>query len=76
MGISCSQNRRRLEFFQNLTAKPTGKRRLGRLWRRWEDNIRMDLNYTGFKIRNCVDSAQERDYWRALVNAALNVRVP
>ena len=59
-----------------LTGKPTGKRPLGRLRRRWEDNIRMDLKEIGINTRNWVDSAQDRDYWRALVNAALNLRVP
>ena len=43
---------------------------------RWEDNIRMDLEEIGINIRELVDSAQDRDYWRALVNAALNLRVP
>ena len=53
--------------------KPTGKRPLGRPMRRWEDNIRMDLEEIGI---NWVDSAQDKNYWRALVNAALNFRVP
>ena len=44
--------------------------------RRWEDNIRMDLEEIGINAGNWVDSAQFRDYWRALVNAALNLRVP
>ena len=59
-----------------LTGKPTGKRPLGRPRRRWEDNIRMDLEEIGINAGNWVDSAQDRDYWRALVNAALNLRVP
>ena len=59
-----------------LTGKPTGKRPLGRPKRRWEDNIRMDLEEIGINAGNWVDSAQDRDYWRALVNAALNFRVP
>ena len=44
--------------------------------RRWEDNIRMDLEEIGTNAENWVDSAQDRDYWRALVNAALNLHVP
>ena len=59
-----------------LTGKPTGKRPLGRPRRRWEDNITMDLEEIGTNARNWVDSAQDRDYWRALVNAALNLQVP
>ena len=62
--------------FKILAGTPTGKTLLGRPRRRWEDNIRMDLKETGISTRNWVDSAQERDYWRALVNAALNLRVP
>ena len=62
--------------FKILTVKLTGKRPLGRPRRRWEDNIRMDLEEIGINARNLVDSAQDRNYWRALVNAALNLRVP
>ena len=60
--------------FKILTGKPTGKRPLGR--HRWEDNIRMDLEEIGINAGNWVDSALNRNYWRALVNAALNLRVP
>ena len=62
--------------FKILSGKPTGKRPLGRLKHRWEENIRMDLKEVGINRRNWVDSAQDRNYWRALVNAALNLRVP
>ena len=51
-------------------------RSLGRSRRRWEEHIRMDLEDVGINVGNWVDSAQDRDYWRALVNAALNLRVP
>ena len=61
--------------FKMLTGKPTGKRPLGRPRRRWEDNIRMDLEEIDINAGNWVHSAQDRDYWRALVNAALNLRV-
>ena len=54
----------------------TVKRPLGRPRRRWEDNIRMDLEEIGISAGNWVDSAQNRNYWRALVNAALNLRDP
>ena len=43
---------------------------------RWEDNVRMDLEEIDVNAGNWVDSAQDRNYWRALVNAALNLRVP
>ena len=62
--------------FKILTGKPTGKRTLGRPRHRWEDNIRMDLKEIGINAGNWVDSAQDRNYWRALVSAALNLRVP
>ena len=59
-----------------LTGKPTRKRLLAIPRRRWEDNIRVDLEEIGINAGNWVDSAQDTDYWRALVNAALNLRVP
>ena len=62
--------------FKMLTGKPTGKRPLGRTRSRWEDNIRMDHEEIGINAGNWVDSAQVRDSWRVLVNAALNLRVP
>ena len=48
----------------------TGKRPLGRPRRRWEDNFRMNLEEIGINAGNWVDSTQDRDYWRAPVNAA------
>ena len=62
--------------FKIVTGKPTGKRPLGRPRHRWENNIRMDLEEICVSAGNLVDSAQDRNYWRALVNAALNLRVP
>jgi hypothetical protein len=58
-----------------LIGKATGKRQLGRPRRRLEDNIRIDLKEIGINTRNWVDSAQGRNYWRALVIAALKLRV-
>ena len=58
--------------FKILTGTPTGKRPLERPRRRWEDNIRMDIKEIGVNTRN---SAKNRDYWRALENAALNLRI-
>ena len=76
MGRACSQNGGRWSTFKILTGKHTRKRPLGRSRHRWEDNIRMDLEEVDINAGNWVDSAQDRDYWRALVNAALNLRVP
>ena len=75
MDRSCSQNGRRWERFQNSTCTSTGKRPLGRPWRRWEDIIRMDLKGIVVNARNWFDSAQDRDYSRALVNLTLNLWV-
>ena len=61
---------------KNLTGTPTGKRSLRRPWRSWEDNIKMDLQVIGINTRTWVDSAQDRNYWKALVNAALSLRFP
>ena len=62
--------------FKMLTGKRTGKRPLGRPRRRWEDNIRMDFEEIGINAGNWVDSGQDKNYWRALVNAALKLRGP
>jgi hypothetical protein len=62
--------------FKILRGPHTGKRSLGRPRSRWEDNIRMDFKEIGINTRNWVDSVQDRDYWRALVNAELNFWVP
>ena len=59
MGRACSQSRSALKI---LTGKPTGKIPLGRPRRRWEDNIRIDLEEIGISAGNWVDSAQDRDY--------------
>ena len=58
------------------TGTPKGKRPLGSPRHRCEGNIRMDLKIIDANTRNWVDPAQDRDYWRALVNATLNLRVP
>jgi hypothetical protein len=65
----------RRSTFKILTSKPSSKRPLERPRGRWEDNIRMGLKEIGMNTRNWVDSAQDRDYWRALLNAELNLRV-
>ena len=61
--------------FRILAVKPRGQS-LERPRRRWEDNIRMNLEEIGINADNWVDSAHDRNFWRALVNAALNLRVP
>ena len=62
--------------FKIIAGKPKGNKPFGRPKHRWEDNIRMDLEEIGINTRNLLDSAQNRDYWKAFVNAALNLWVP
>ena len=56
--------------------KPEGKRPLGRPRRRWVDNIKMDLQEVGFRGMDWIELVQNRDRWRALVTAVMNLRVP
>jgi len=61
--------------YRVLVGKPEGKRSLGRPRRRWEDNIKMDLQEVGCEGMDWIELAQDRDRWRALVNAVMNLRV-
>jgi len=58
-----------------LVGKPEGKRPLGWPRRRWEDNIKMDLQEVGSGGMDWIELAQDRDGWRALVNAVMIIRV-
>jgi len=62
--------------YRVLVGKREGKRPLGRSWRRWEDNIKMDFQEVGCGGMDWIELAQGRDRWRALVNAVMNLRVP
>jgi hypothetical protein len=59
-----------------LVGKPGGKRPLGRLRHRWEDNIKMGLQEVGCGGVEWIELAQDRDRWRSLVNAVMTLRVP
>jgi hypothetical protein len=62
--------------YRVLVGKPVGRRPLGRPRRRWEDKIRMDLREVGFGCVDWMELAQDRDRWRALLSAVMNLRVP
>ena len=63
-------------MYRVLVGKPQGKRPLGRPRRRWEDNIRMDLQEVGRSCGDWMELSQDRDRWRALVSTVRNLRVP
>jgi hypothetical protein len=62
--------------YRVFVGKPEGKRPLGRPRRKWVDNIRMDLQEVGCGYVDCLVLAQDRDRWRTLVSAVMNLRVP
>jgi hypothetical protein len=62
--------------YRVLVREPEGRRPLGRPRRRWEENIRMDLREVGWGCVDWMELAQDRDRWRALISAVMNLRVP
>jgi hypothetical protein len=63
------------KLYTVLVGKPEGKKPFGRPRRRWEDGIRMDLRETGLGTVDWIRLAQDRDRWRAVVSAVMNLRV-
>jgi hypothetical protein len=76
MGGHIARIGERRGVYRGLVGKPEGKRPFGRTGRRWEDNIKMDLQEVGSGGMDWIDLAQDRDRWWAFVNAKMNVRVP
>jgi hypothetical protein len=76
MRVACSSEGIGERRAQDFVGKHEGKRPLERSRRRWEDNIKMDLQEIGCGGMDWIELAQDRDKWRALVNAVMNLRVP
>jgi hypothetical protein len=64
-----------IKVYKVLVGKPGGRRPLGRPRRRWEDGVRMGLRETGLEDVDWIRLAQDRDRWRAVVSAVMNLRV-
>ena len=67
---------KRRDVFSVLVGKPEGKRPLGRPRRRWEDNIKVDIQEVRCEDMDWIDLAQDRDGWQAFVNAVMNPQGP
>ena len=76
MGWACGAYGRGEGVYRVLVGKPEGRRPLGRPWRRWVNNIRTDLQEVGCGYMDWIGLTQDRDRWRRLVSAVMNLRVP
>jgi hypothetical protein len=76
MGTTCRTNGEKRNACRILVGNPEGKRPLRRTRGRWVNNIKMDLREIGWDGRDWIDLAQDRDQWRALVKALMNLRIP
>jgi len=76
MDGACSTYWKRRSVYRVLLGNPEGKSPLGKPRRRWKNNINMDLHEMGCGGMDWIELAQDRDRWRALVNAVMNLRVP
>ena len=76
MGGACGTMEEGTDVHKILVGKPEGKRPLGRPRRRWEDNIKINLQEVGRGSGDWMVLAQDRDRWRAFVSTVMNFRVP
>ena len=76
MAVHVARRGDRRGVFRVLVGKPEGKRPLGRPRRRWNDNIKIDLQEEGCEGIDWIELALDRDSWRAIVNTVMNLRVP
>jgi hypothetical protein len=76
MGRACRSNGEKRNTYMFLVGKPEGKRPVGRPRCKWVDDIKMDLGEIGWGDVDWIDLAQDRDWWRALVNVVMNLWVP
>jgi hypothetical protein len=76
MGGACSAYGERRDVYKVLVRQHEGKRPFGKPRRRWEDNIKIELQEVGCGKHGLDKLAQDRDMWRTLVNAVMNFRVP
>jgi hypothetical protein len=65
----------KMNAYMILVGKPEEKRPLGRPRRMWVDNIKMDLIEMGWSGMDCIDLAQDRDHWKALVKTVMNLPI-
>ena len=76
MGGACGAYGEERVVHRVLVGKTEGKRPLGKPRRRWEDNIKIDLQEVGGDCGDWMELAQDRDRWRALVSTVMNLGVP
>jgi hypothetical protein len=75
MSGACSADGKEKGVYKVLVGKPEGQRPLGRPRHKWEDNIRMDIQEVGCGGMDWIGLAQDRDRWRPILNAVMNLRV-
>jgi hypothetical protein len=76
MDRACSTNGEKMNAYREWVGKPEGKSLLGRPRRRWVDNIKMNLREIGWDDMDWIDMTPDREKWRTLLNAVMNLRVP